>query len=673
MKDQASAFDVAAVVKEMQILVGGFIDNIYQLSPTDIIVKVNIPNLGKKNLAIRNGEFVWLAGQEFETPKEPSSFAMLLRKHLDNGYIENIAQYNFDRIVEITIRKKEEYRLIIELFGEGNIILVMNSKIIQPLNTRVWKAREIKPGKEYLYPPGKTNPFPLSKEVFFEVLKKSNKDVVRTLATTLSLPGIYSEEICEIAGIEKNTDMKNISVDELERIYNILHNMINTAPEPMIIIKDGSVIDVVPFRLKKYGNCEVKLFPTFSEAIYEYLSSVKVAKEINVANEEVERSQRQYQQQLKTIEELKSEIEENRKKGEIIDLHYNECEEILKIILQAKDTHKNWDGVIDSLRNNKSVVEINPSEISVVVRVSHILDKRDNEKVEESEIKLDLRKTARENASYYYELAKKAKNRLKGAENAAKRTLETLKEISTKKRAEQKKTSKKAKTKTFWFEKFRWFISSDGYLVIGGKDAKSNEQVVKKHLSNDDVYVHADVHGAPSVVIKRVSDIKILKSPDKVDKLPNEKEGEEKETMLLSTLYEAAEFSLAFSKSWNTKIGSGDAYWVLPDQVSKTPQTGEFLAKGAFVIRGKRNIIHDVKIRAAIGEIEINGIKKMMCGPVKAVKMRCKRYIVFEPGETKKTDFANEIKKIFNVDVGEILKVLPPGDVKIVEKNISIE
>ncbi|MFA5771403.1 MAG: ribosome rescue protein RqcH [Thermoplasmata archaeon] len=672
MKDQASAFDVAAIVKDMQILVGGFIDNIYQLSPTDIMLKVNVPDIGKKNLIVKNGKFVWFAGQEHEPSKEPSSFVMLLRKHLDNGYIEDITQYNFDRIIEITIRKKEEYKLIIELFGEGNIILVMNSIIIQPLSTQVWRAREIKAGKEYKHPPAKINPFMLSIEMFLEVLKKSNKDIVRTLASTLSLPGTYAEEICEIAGIEKDADMKDVSADELGRAYNVLHGMMSTAPEPMTVTKDGSLIDVVPFRLKKYSDCEVKLFQTFSEAVYDYASNMKNSKEKEVANEETERSQRQYQQQLKSVEELKHEIEENRKSGERIYLHYTECEEVLKMILRAKETYKNWDSVIDSLKNNRSIVEINPGEMYVIVRVSHILDIKDNEKVEEGEIKLDFQKTVRENANYHYELSKKAKSRLKGAENAAKRTLETLKEISAREITEEKKSPKKARMKTFWFEKYRWFISGDGYLIIGGKDAKSNEQVVKKHLNNDDVYVHADVHGAPSVVIKRVSEVKVSNLPDKSDRLPDE-ESEEKKAIPPSTLNEAAEFSLAFSKSWNTKIGSGDAYWVLPDQVSKTPPTGEFLARGAFAIRGKRNIIHDVKIRCTIGEMEIDGVKKMMCGPVEAVKARCKRYIVFEPGETKKTDFANEVRKIFDVEVCEVLKVLPPGDVKIAEKHISAE
>jgi predicted ribosome quality control (RQC) complex YloA/Tae2 family protein len=36
--------------------------------------------------------------------------------------------------------------------------------------------------------------------------------------------------------------------------------------------------------------------------------------------------------------------------------------------------------------------------------------------------------------------------------------------------------------KQYWFEKFYWFISSENYLVIGGRDQQQNEIVVKRHL-----------------------------------------------------------------------------------------------------------------------------------------------------------------------------------------------
>jgi hypothetical protein len=206
------------------------------------------------------------------------------------------------------------------------------------------------------------------------------------------------------------------------------------------------------------------------------------------------------------------------------------------------------------------------------------------------------------------------------------------------KKPSEKKDGRKAKV--FWFEKYRWFISSNNVLVIGGKDAKSNERIVKRHLTEKDRYAHADVHGAPSVVVK----------------------GDDE-----ATLKEACIFSLIFSKAWNAKIGSGDTYWVLPEQVSKTPGAGEFVPKGAFIIRGKKNYFRSIKIRAAIGETEIENIKKIMCGPISAVKHHSKRYLIFEPGETKKTDFARQLSRIFDSSIDEIMRVLPPGDVRIIE------
>src|SRR5438094_8985368 len=57
-------------------------------------------------------------------------------------------------------------------------------------------------------------------------------------------------------------------------------------------------------------------------------------------------------------------------------------------------------------------------------------------------------------------------------------------------------------TKSMWFEAYRWTISSEGFLILGGRDARTNDQLVKKHLKEGDRYAHADVHGAPSTVIQ---------------------------------------------------------------------------------------------------------------------------------------------------------------------------
>jgi hypothetical protein len=200
-------------------------------------------------------------------------------------------------------------------------------------------------------------------------------------------------------------------------------------------------------------------------------------------------------------------------------------------------------------------------------------------------------------------------------------------------------------TKRFWFEAFRWFETSDGHLVLGGRDAASNERVVKKHLDETARYVHADLHGAPSLVV-------LAKGGAPASE---------------AALREAAQYAVAMSKAWQTGHAAGEAYWVLPSQVTKTPQSGEFLAKGAFVIRGKRNYA-SVDVRLALGEVEVLGERKVTCAPESAVVGRAKRYYVLEPGTVDKNAFAKEAAAAFHVPLEEVLSVLPPGGVRVVAK-----
>lgn len=122
-----------------------------------------------------------------------------------------------------------------------------------------------------------------------------------------------------------------------------------------------------------------------------------------------------------------------------------------------------------------------------------------------------------------------------------------------------------------WFEKFIWFISSDGYLVLGGRDAMQNEMLYKKHLRKGDVYVHADMHGAASVIVKNNP-----KTPDAP--IPP------------STLSQAGSLSVCSSNAWDSKAGMG-AWWVNAEQVSKSAPAGEYLPSGSFMVRGNKNFL----------------------------------------------------------------------------------
>jgi len=132
------------------------------------------------------------------------------------------------------------------------------------------------------------------------------------------------------------------------------------------------------------------------------------------------------------------------------------------------------------------------------------------------------------------------------------------------------------------------------------------------------------------------------------------------------TLREAGIFSLAMSKAWNAGIGSGTAYWVTPEQVSKTAESGEFLPKGAFVIRGKRNYFARLDIELGIGICTIASKDKIMCGPIDAVAKNCRKFLKIEPGDISKEKAAKEFAERFSWDISEVQAVLPPGKIRII-------
>lgn len=189
-------------------------------------------------------------------------------------------------------------------------------------------------------------------------------------------------------------------------------------------------------------------------------------------------------------------------------------------------------------------------------------------------IEVNLGLTPFANAREYYDQKKVAAvKEQKTVEHSATALKSAEKKIAQdlKKGLKQEKPTLHLTRRQMWFEKFLWFVSSDGYLVLGGRDASSNELLYKKHLRKGDVYVHADMHGAASVVIKNNP-----KTPD--SPIPP------------STLAQAGSLSVCSSNAWDSKAGMG-AWWVNAEQVSKSAPTGEFLPTGSFMIRGNKNIL----------------------------------------------------------------------------------
>ena len=199
------------------------------------------------------------------------------------------------------------------------------------------------------------------------------------------------------------------------------------------------------------------------------------------------------------------------------------------------------------------------------------------------------------------------------------------------------------KLRRFWFEKFRWCFSSGGVLMIGGRDAKSNERLVKKYMRDQDLYAHADIKGAPSVVLRNLGE-------EEIDE---------------DSAREGCHLPVLHSKAWNAKIGSEGGYWVKPNQVSRTPQAGEFLPKGSFMIRGKKNFQEKLPLVGAAGLKYVEGVPKVMFGPEESVKEQCQgTYYRIRPGRNKKSDVAKTVARELGGELDQVISVLPPGNME---------
>lgn len=256
------------------------------------------------------------------------------------------------------------------------------------------------------------------------------------------------------------------------------------------------------------------------------------------------------------------------------------------------------------------------------------------------EAELDYTKSAQQNAEAYFEKAKEAERKLKGAEDAAKKLEQRIVNL------EKEKTTTKElhkKEERGWYEKFYWFYTSGGQLAIGGRSAQQNELVNAKYFENNDLFFHANVFGASAVVLKD----------------GNAAGNESKE--------EAAQFAACFSKAWENGQSAVDVFSARREQVSKSQNKG-YLGTGSFLISGDREWYRNVRLelRACMQEAKNSkaGAHALAIAPAKAyAAMGLKEGIRLTPGDRKKSDVAKSIAKRFSVnDIDYIIQHLPPGE-----------
>lgn len=647
-REDFRSFDVAAVVRELKdTIANSRVKNIYQLDDKTLLFKLHGKGETTFRLILEAGRRINLTSYTLEKPLVPPAFCMALRKYLRNSWHTDITQYRFERVAVLSFKTVNgNLRLVIELFGDGNIILLNDeNRIIQALRYKRMRDRNILRGQQFLYPPSiGWNPLEISLQAFQDCLKSfGDAEIVRALARFLGIGGLYAEEILLRAGLDKTTPCNALSTSQTEEIYNCLRDLISQVLEgklePCIILNEtGEFLDVAPLKLKRYEGLQHLFYDSFNEALDEFYTKTEALETAwkertdEVLKRELERLKRILAAQENALKEEEEKADKYRKIGDLIYSHSGELQTLLNKFQEDKKAGK---------EPNETILEFSASK-QVGLKPHIFFESFDRKQlilnvcVENVRFSLNLQKDIFANAAEFYEKAKAAKRKLESVKKALEETKKGLLDVEAKlKRAEVKERltpavvveelAKRKIKQRKWYEKFKWFTSSDGFLIVAGKDAASNESLIKKYTAPEDLVFHADITGAPFVVVKADG-----RSPSQ------------------QCLREAAEFAAVHSRGWREGFASLDVYWVKPHQLGKTGSSGEYVPRGAFVVSGSRNWMRGVPLRTAVGVL-FNGEKAdpmFIGGALDAVKAKTNVYAVIVPGDTSGKELLKQVLKV---------------------------
>jgi hypothetical protein len=224
--------------------------------------------------------------------------------------------------------------------------------------------------------------------------------------------------------------------------------------------------------------------------------------------------------------------------------------------------------------------------------------------------------------------------------DGAKMAIEQAKEQKKKQEAIHQEVQEQValkQPKEHWYHKYHWAKTSNGHLIVAGQNASANEKLIKAHAQGNDVVFHTDMAGSPFAILK----------------------ADGKQTS--QDLKETAQITAAYSKAWQSRLASLEVFYVKPEQVTKEAQSGEYLTKGSFMIRGETKYL-TAQIQLCIGVHQEEGYHPQIhVGTQESIQQHCTQYALLRPGEQKTSDVAKQLQKRFGGDLDTYVKMLPAG------------
>ncbi len=688
-KRELSSVDIAALVSELRAYEGAKVDKAYLYDEGLVRLRMRDFDRGRVELlcSVEDPTFVVAADPERvpDAPGRPPNFAMMLRNRIANADLVEVDQYEFDRIVTLAFERGEERTtIVVELFGDGNLaVLDEHGAVVDSLRTVRLKSRTVAPGAAYEFPESRLDPLDVSYDAFVARMTDSDTDVVRTLATKVNFGGLYAEEVCARANVEKTLAIADATDAEYEALYDAIDRLAadlrETNLDPRLYEREGRAVDVTPFPLVEREGLDAEAFDSFTRATDVYVDRLEREAGTEAAGEpdrpdfeaEIAKFERIADQQEDAIDEFAEEATRYRDRAEAVYAHYDLVDEVLSTVRAARDDGRGWaeieerlaEGAARGIAAAEAVETVDGRTGTVTVRL------------EDLSVELDPSEGVEHNADRLYREAKRVEEKREGAKEAVAETREQLEAARARKAAWESdddedddeddeddeddapenvdwlaRSSVPLRTADHWYERFRWFHTSDDFLVVGGRDADQNEALVKKYLEGNDRFFHAQAHGGPVTVLKATGP----SEPSRDVEIPDR------------SRREAAQFAVAYSSVWKDGRFAGDAYEVAPSQVSKTPESGEYLEKGGFAVRGDRTYHRDVSCAVAVG-VRVGDETRVVGGPPAAVEPRVETSVRLTPGRYAQNDAAKLVYREFRerfADQSFVRKVASPDRIQ---------
>jgi len=542
-----SRLEVRLLASELdQCLNGARVSNIYSNTELGLtLLKLNASD-GLRRLLYERGLRACLTEFQYPVEKSPHSQLRTARRLLRGSRVQKIEQEGFDRVISIELctPKNTSLELVLEVLSGGVfVILDPEKKVAFTTEKKVMRDRSILLGEEYRLPP-QTYPSPLlaNEGELLRILKEESV-LKSALAVKLGL-GNLSDLVCLRAGIDPDAIPGSLSPEDARKILNTIKQTVESLRLEPTVYSDGS--NPIEYSLVQLPNPPSQIsarFDTISEAMDWYYS---MGGKIRVVAST--KPNRRLASLKKTAGELLQQSAQLKETAEMIMADVAKFDRVLSLARQ---------GTMGAIETGINVKEIDYRERTAKVFVG------------DREAQLDTTRSAAANASTLFSRSKELKLRVG----------ELMAEVeSTKVEQKVREVELKRVRKRAWYEKFRWAVLSSSRKLLLGKDAITNEVLVKKHTDESTQVFHSDFAGSPFAIAWP----------------PGE--------MTEAEIQEAAGITASYtSKAWEMGFSSLDVYWVRASQLSKSPPSGTFLTKGAFFVSGGKNFIRGANLGIALG------------------------------------------------------------------------